>query len=84
MIKVKFGIGVYNTIFSEAVFEMEQANFLFIQKYLSLVHIIFMASKLKHQRTLKWQTSFLNNNNNQEMEKKFLNLTAFRKSLRNC
>jgi hypothetical protein len=31
MIKLKFGIGVYNTIFSEALLETEQANFLLIQ-----------------------------------------------------
>jgi len=60
MIKVKFGIGVYNTIFSEDLLEKEQANFLLIQKYLSLVHVLenFMEAAMKNQRRLKWQTTF--------------------------
>jgi alpha-D-ribose 1-methylphosphonate 5-triphosphate synthase subunit PhnI len=79
MIKVKFGIGVRNTIFSETLLESERANFLLIQKYLSLVDIIFMATAVKTE-----MAKFISKNNlfTQKMEK-ILNLTAFRRSLRN-
>ena len=56
MIRAMFGIVVYKTIFSEALLEKEQSNFLLIQKYLSLENIIFMEPAMKHQRRLKWQT----------------------------
>ena len=83
VIKVKFGIGVHNTIFSEALLETEQANFFLIQKYLSLVHIIFMATTLKHQQILNGKLPFLKKKLVRKWKKKILNLTAFRKSLRN-
>jgi hypothetical protein len=66
---------VYNTIFSDSQIETEQANFLLIQKYLSLVHIIFMVIAIKHQRRLRWQNTFLKKNT-QKIEKIF-NLTFF-------
>ena len=42
LIREMFGIVVYKTIFSEALLEKEQPNFLLTQKYLSLENIIFM------------------------------------------